>query len=723
MKERKLLDAIGMADEEYVQEAAPKDRQRIRHPFYLAAAACLVLALTVGLGVLVWQNTGIRKYKDSEYYGVIKVLGEYYDYLDSLPARDDDEKSENSAGLEGPKQQYVEVTDNQEEAVIEGDLLKRSDRYAYYVLTQYASGTTIVKVNVYSIDGAFGEWVTSIEIAIEERRSVYESYIYLSSDCKTLAVVYDGYDDSKEGFFYTQVYTYDVSDVANITQKGKWFTKGNLTETRLVGNELIVATTFYARKNANFSDLSQYIPGCTTEKGTEFVAPEDVYYPDSVRSSTYRVFWNIDIDSLTVNDSAAMLSYSDEMYFTDDTVYLQCVQSQKTLISGLRYRGDGEMTLLGTAEVKGRILNQYSMDEHEGILRLVTGEGLYCISLDDWTIKASVLGFVPEGEAVQSVRFDGDYAYVCTAIIEELVILDPVFFFDLSDLSNITYKHTAEIPGYSHSLVQFGNGYLIGIGYDEDRNGKVEVYKETETSVEPVCSRVFEGAFPSDYKSVFIDRERNRIGFGSGEKYILLEFDGEELNVILDTVFGRRDVGSIRAFFDGEYLYLFGRDRFKVCVLHDYASGEEDSEYGNFPPIDTTLEFWIGQNVAEVDFFKYQKVPHMQTKSTIVVLGSQYSLQKDEYGFSILPEHHVYYTVENGRIVKINISDPTVTLFGLTRQSGSDEIKETLIKAGFSVGVIGGGDTVVGRLDLKDQRYWVYFTEREARMTVEELKK
>ena len=83
----------------------------------------------------------------------------------------------------------------------------------------------------------------------------------------------------------------------------------------------------------------------------------------------------------------------------------------------------------------------------------------------------------------------------------------------------------------------------------------------------------------------------------------------------------------------------------------------------------------------------------------------------------------MYYTVENGRVVKINISDPSVTLFGLTRQSGSDEIKETLIKAGFSVGVIGGGDTVVGRLDLKDQRYWVYFTEREARMTVEELKK
>ena len=115
------------------------------------------------------------------------------------------------------------------------------------------------------------------------------------------------------------------------------------------------------------------------------------------------------------------------------------------------------------------------MDEKDGILRVVTtveygsysdayGHGwfvpaytsasLYCVSLEDFETVASVEKFAPEGEQVQSVRFDGDYAYVCTSVN----FSDPVFFFDLSDLSNITYTDTGEIEGFSSSLVDFENG-------------------------------------------------------------------------------------------------------------------------------------------------------------------------------------------------------------------------------------------------------------------------
>ena len=98
---------------------------------------------------------------------------------------------------------------------------------------------------------------------------------------------------------------------------------------------------------------------------------------------------------------------------------------------------------------------------------------------------AKVERFAPKGETVRSVRFDGDYAYVCTAI----QLTDPVFFFDLSDLSNITYKDTGTISGFSTSLVDLGDGFLMGIGVGSlSTTLKVEIYVEGEQGVESYCS-------------------------------------------------------------------------------------------------------------------------------------------------------------------------------------------------------------------------------------------
>jgi uncharacterized secreted protein with C-terminal beta-propeller domain len=135
---------------------------------------------------------------------------------------------------------------------------------------------------------------------------------------------------------------------------------------------------------------------------------------------------------------------------------------------------------------------------------------LYCIDLATWQVAASVEQFAPPGESVRSVRFDGDYAYVCTAIQTS----DPVFFFDLSDLNNITWKDTGNITGFSSSLVNFGDGYLLGIGYNAEWWMKIEVYEEGENGVESVCLYEQKANFSQDYKAYLIDREKGYIGLG-----------------------------------------------------------------------------------------------------------------------------------------------------------------------------------------------------------------
>jgi len=104
-------------------------------------------------------------------------------------------------------------------------------------------------------------------------------------------------------------------------------------------------------------------------------------------------------------------------------------------------------------------------------------------------------------------------------------------------LDNITYTDTGTIDGFSTSLIQLGDGYLLGIGYGDDRQLKIEIYEETEKGVVSVCAYERDAFFSEEYKSYFIDRENDMIGlavtdygkYGKTE-YILLHFDGYKLH-------------------------------------------------------------------------------------------------------------------------------------------------------------------------------------------------
>jgi uncharacterized secreted protein with C-terminal beta-propeller domain len=187
---------------------------------------------------------------------------------------------------------------------------------------------------------------------------------------------------------------------------------------------------------------------------------------------------------------------------------------------------------------------------------------LYCIDLTNWEIASSVIAFAPDGEEVTSARFDGPTGYICTA--EVVIMSDPVYFFDLSDIHNITYKHTPVIDGYSSSLVNFGD-YLLGVGFNESRELKVEVYEETADGVAPIAAYERPGWFSQNYKSYYIDRENNILGLAvetwrDGTYYLLLHFDGYQLLTVAQIPMSRNYVQNCRADIIDDYLYLLEQD-------------------------------------------------------------------------------------------------------------------------------------------------------------------
>ena len=505
-------------------------------------------------------------------------------------------------------QQYTEVTDNQVAGVIEGDLFKRSDRYVYYLRN--------TELSVYSIAQSESLLITTIDVFPEfygstDVRFGGGEHLYLSSDCSTLTVVSMAYHRSS-GFMIV-VTTLDVSDPRNIVRQEPLYFTGNSVSSRMVDDELLLIYNHSISQEIDFDDPQTFVPTYGALDGMIPLDAENIYCPaEDPTSARYTVLAKLDTENLQVLDMTALLSYSLQVYVSEDTVYAT-YSSEKTgkegdktygvavtEITGVSYRGE-TLEVLGTVTVNGTVKDQYSMDQYNGILRVATSTleqtyrqyqseywnyrwreilssrrncDLYCIDLSTWEIASSVIGFAPEGEEVTSARFDGGSAYICTA--EVIILSDPVYFFDLQDIHNITYKHTPVIDGYSSSLIQFGN-YLVGIGYNDQRDLKVEAYMESATEVVSIAAYERDATFTEEYKAYLIDREQGLIGlhvtdwsFAGNRIYLLLWFDGEqfhELEVVNHPTVLDSRLSSTRAFVEDNFLYIFTYNGFLCWPL------------------------------------------------------------------------------------------------------------------------------------------------------------
>ncbi|MFH1016620.1 MAG: beta-propeller domain-containing protein [Pseudomonadota bacterium] len=152
---------------------------------------------------------------------------------------------------------------------------------------------------------------------------------------------------------------------------------------------------------------------------------------------------------------------------------------------------------VGTALVPGTILNQFSLDESNGYLRVATHLDNYEASIgitvpplpapppvvvslrsftEIWTnqlsvfrltegnpILAATLGDLGKGEKIYATRFLGDKGFVVT-----FKKTDPLYAIDLSNPEHPVLRGELKIPGYSSYLHPMQDGYLLGVGKDAE---------------------------------------------------------------------------------------------------------------------------------------------------------------------------------------------------------------------------------------------------------------
>jgi len=133
-----------------------------------------------------------------------------------------------------------------------------------------------------------------------------------------------------------------------------------------------------------------------------------------------------------------------------------------------------EVIYAGSGKVPGSVLNQFSLSEYEGNLRVATtkwawnGEEQfsYVTVLSPEGDKLTQIGQtegLAEGEEIYSARFVGDKGYVVT--FEQI---DPLFTIDLSDPANPTVVGELKIPGFSTYIHPLDENHLLTIGQHTD---------------------------------------------------------------------------------------------------------------------------------------------------------------------------------------------------------------------------------------------------------------
>lgn len=134
--------------------------------------------------------------------------------------------------------------------------------------------------------------------------------------------------------------------------------------------------------------------------------------------------------------------------------------------------------------VRGTLLNQFSMSEHERYLRVASTEqpswwdegparqsqSFVTVLAEDGDELREVgrVGSLGKDEQIYAVRFIGDVGYVVT-----FRQVDPLYTVDLSDPTNPRVRGELKILGYSAYLHPVGDGLLLGVGQDASRQGRI----------------------------------------------------------------------------------------------------------------------------------------------------------------------------------------------------------------------------------------------------------
>ena len=368
-------------------------------------------------------------------------------------------------------------TNNQVDGVDEADIVKTDGAYIY-TATWNASrfGNEVAIVRAYPADAA--GLVARIPV---------DSWVQgLFVDGNRLAVIADG------GFTYmlgglrpvmwyraqTRVLVYDLSTPESPALVRNVSVSGSYVGARLIGDVAYLVVQDYLFLEENGTTV--VLPTIWTDGVPRDLTYADIgYFQDSEGSSA-------DVTVLSV-DLATDRPPAFESFLTRG-VYQLYMSAANVYLSGVEWESDpgrtvvaesstvhkvsvesGDVRYVCSVRVPGSILNQYSMDESDGNLRVATTLGQWTpeggstsaavYTFDSLLHPLGNLAGLAAGERVYAARFLGSRAYLVT-----FRRVDPLFVLDVSDPRAPRVLGFLKIPGVSDYLHPVDGTHVLGLG-------------------------------------------------------------------------------------------------------------------------------------------------------------------------------------------------------------------------------------------------------------------
>lgn len=383
--------------------------------------------------------------------------------------------------------------DDPARAIAEADIIQIDDN-KLYALSHY-SGLSIIDISRpdrMSLLGRYRSTGVPFEMYLRDgvvyaMFSSWETYVY---------------DEAEGTYDYVQtsrIEALDVGDPGNIVSIGSFDLPGSISDSRIVGDVLYAVT---------FEDGACW--GCSSTPHTTItsLAIDDPAAIEVVDQLTYE------------EENALSYGWRRSVSVTEDRMYVAGVEWDGT--------GEGHSTIQiidisdpggalvegASVEAVGQIQSRWQMDEHDGILRVISQPGRWRTSappgVQTFAVTSSheiaPLGYtelrLPRPETLRSVRFDGDRAYAITA--EQT---DPLFTIDLSDPANPAQLGELEMPGWVYHMEPRGDR-VFALGFDNAAEGgslHVSLFDVSDLTTPTMLERV---AFGGDWSSVAEDQDR-----------------------------------------------------------------------------------------------------------------------------------------------------------------------------------------------------------------------
>ena len=465
----------------------------------------------------------------------------------------------------------ISKTNTQFSNVDEADVIKSDGLNIYRI----SNGSLLVN----SIDnGVIGD-TTKKEIITQDNCRLMNAYIYLTDKYVIVLTTLLEYNKTNENdpVFNYRFNSYTSYVLVNVYSKSsldlvKSFKgEGYFIDSRIVYNDETDLNTLYfiyvehiTMKDNKYSLPSEILDGVTTYKDCK-----NIYYSNDFINNAYTHFVSIRLDDELKTNSVVQTGPSNYpiVYVNDNSLYLVSRNSKYDMelyiinaVDAVEYSeslikydiNDGKITPVASLIVSGELLNQFSLDEYNGYLRLALAQTnhnkieVYELKNNKFNLVGSITeGLGLENETIKSARFNKDTCLVVTA-----KNTDPLYKIDLSDPYNPTILGQFKEDGFNTYLQYLDgdlSGYAFAIGYNtEDISEYYNVRKGTkfdlynvkgdnpveldEVNYDPIYIDAID-----NHKSIFV--YKNYIGFEVDKTYYLYEIvmgdDDYKLNEVI----------------------------------------------------------------------------------------------------------------------------------------------------------------------------------------------